>query len=226
MIALQKTQKLWPQLLDFVTKIGTSQLIRRQIANELNFSCKMDSHLLFCTLDTLNRGLINDVEAHYNRPESKPYPGNPLLPNLSDFLETAGINNPITKIYITTEPLEGLPCLLFLFVLAQVMRLEWSPALNTMVSTAKNGNLDGAPLVVGVITILKQFHSSHTHTFLGYLGQYVRSNISASGDKATALPASVSKVLLFLEEFCKFNSMSRKAIDAIVPSYIFDRFAH
>lgn len=226
MIALQKTQKLWPQLLDFVTKIGTSQLIRRQIANELNFSCKMDSHLLFCTLDTLNRGLINDVEAHYNRPESKPYPGNPLLPDLSNFLETAGINNPITKIYITTEPLEGLPCLLFLFVLSQVMKLEWNPVLNTMVSTAKSGNLDGAPLVVGVITILKQFHSSHTHTFLGYLGQYVRSNISANGDKAAALPQSVSKVLLFLEEFCKFNSMSRKAIDAIVPSYIFDRFAH
>ena len=128
----------------------------------------------------------------------------------------------------------------------------------------------GAPLVVGVITILKQFHSSHTHTFLGYLGQYVRSNISAGADKATELPPAVCKVgapleprkkpptrdaptpitprdvgahdtrhatgthaltpppcpqvLAFLEEYCKFSGTSRKAIDAIVPSYIFDRF--
>jgi WASH complex subunit strumpellin len=35
-VAQTKTQKLWPIFLEFVTKIGQSQLIRRQIANELN----------------------------------------------------------------------------------------------------------------------------------------------------------------------------------------------
>jgi hypothetical protein len=37
-VAQTKTQKLWPVFLEFVTKIGQSQLIRRQIANELNVS--------------------------------------------------------------------------------------------------------------------------------------------------------------------------------------------
>merc|ERR1740130_381774 len=99
MIAQQKTHKLWPQFLAFVTRIGQYQLIRRQIANELNFSCKMESQTLFNTLDTVNKALISDVEAHYNRPDSKPYPGKELLHNVSEYLETSGISNPITKIY-------------------------------------------------------------------------------------------------------------------------------
>lgn len=58
---------------------------------------------------------------------------------------------------------------------------------------------------------------------------------------APAIPQPVTSVLLFLEEFCRFSSISRKAIDvrlcmfgmvlisqiqAFVPSYIFDRFEH
>jgi len=227
-IAQKKTQNLWLPFLGLVTKIGQAQLIRRQISNELNFSCQMDSKILYCTLDAMNKALLRDVEAHYNTPDSKPYPGSSILPDISKYLETAGINNPITKIYITTEPLEGLPCLMFLFVLSQVMKLEWSSTANTLVAVQKGAQLDGAPFVVGVITIMKQFHSSHTHTFLGYLGQYVRSSISSTeavGREVKITPI-VSKVLLFLEEFCKFGAVSRKAIDSIVPSYIFDRFHH
>ena len=49
----------------------------------------------------------------------------------------------------------------------KVMKLEWNAQANTLVAVQKGGVIDGAPFVVGVITILKQFHSSHTHTFLG-----------------------------------------------------------
>lgn len=224
-VAQSKTQKLWPVFLEFVTKIGQAQLIRRQIANELNFSCKLDSKILSCTLEAMNSALINDVSAHYSRPDSKPYPGNPVLPDISQYLETAGINDPLTKIYITSEPLEGIAVLMFLFVLAQTEKLTWSSQMSTLTSSDKKAPLDGAPLVMGVITILRQFHSSHTHTFLAYLGQYVRANIkSSSSSKGSAIPANVTKVLLFLEEFCRFSYTSRKAVDAIVPSYIFDRF--
>ena len=144
------------------------------------------------------------------RPNEKPYPGNPLLPDVSRYLETAGINSPITKIYITTDALEGLPCLMFLFVLAQLQHLSWSRKLSTLMCNNKNQPLDGAPLVVGVITLLKQFHSSHTHTFLAYCGQYVRAMISAQAAAAASgisggkgIPPHCVTVLLFLEEFCK-----------------------
>ena len=40
--------------------------------------------------------------------------------------------------------------------------------------------LDGAPFVVGIITLLKQFHSENTDQFLALLGQYVRSLVEAN----------------------------------------------
>lgn len=59
-------------------------------------------------------------------PDTSPLPSNPLLPDISSYLETSGINNPITKIYITSEPLDGLPLLLFLFILTQLQNLTWN----------------------------------------------------------------------------------------------------
>jgi WASH complex subunit strumpellin len=153
----------------------------------------------------------------------------------------AGINNPLTKIYITSEPLEHFPLVLFFFVLQYASKLGYNARTSTLENKDKSLPLDGAPLVVGVITLLKQFHSLHTHTFLAYLGQYVRAHVSASPAGAAgggvaptaagaagkvALTPEVTSVLLFLEDYCRFSHTSRHAVDAFIPSYIFDRFAH
>lgn len=44
-------------------------------------------------------------------------------------------------------------------------------------------SVDAIPFVVGIITLLKQFHSLYTQQFLAYLGQYVRGliNITIGG---------------------------------------------
>jgi WASH complex subunit strumpellin len=89
-LAENKMSKLVPLFLDLITKIGQMQLIRRQVANELNFSAKLDSKILSSTLESMNMALTNDVRAHYAAPDTKPYPGNPILPDISDYLETAG----------------------------------------------------------------------------------------------------------------------------------------
>ena len=47
----------------------------------------------------------------------------------------------------------------------------------------------------------------------------------SAGDKPAVTPEVVS-VLLFLEDYCRFSHTSRHAVDAFIPSYIFDRFAH
>ena len=64
------------------------------------FSCQLDSNLLFCALNTANRSTIADVRAHYARPDSTPMPDedSPYLPDLAQFLESAGINHPFTKV--------------------------------------------------------------------------------------------------------------------------------
>lgn len=74
--------------------------------------------------------------------------------------------------------------------------------------------------------MLKQCHSSHTHTFLAYLGQYVRAEVGNQDSKTLEIPLLVRNVLLFLEEFVRFSRISRAVVDAVVPSYLFDRFRH
>ena len=45
----------------------------------------------------------------------------------------------------------------------------------TMVARRPTDQIDSVPFVVGMITVLKQFHSEYTEQFLARCGQYVRS---------------------------------------------------
>lgn len=89
-VATTRMSKLVPLFLELVCRLGQLQLIRRQVANELNFSAKLESKILCSALETMNLALTNDVKAHYTNPEEKPYPGNPCLPDIAEYLETAG----------------------------------------------------------------------------------------------------------------------------------------
>eukprot|EP01133_Synstelium_polycarpum_P011225 gene11225-13087_t len=231
-VALEKTKALCPIFIDVLTKIGQIQLIRRQISNQLNFHCKIDSNMLYCALDAMNTSLINDIQAHFQRPENSPYPGedNTLLFDLTQYLDTAGINDPYTKIYITTMPLEAFPCLLFLFVLSQVTKFQYNAKLCVMVSKKAKNSYDWTPFIVGVITILKQFHSLHTQKFLAFLGQYIRCQLNTAlanpkDNKDDDYPEEVVGLLRFLEDFCKYSHTPRKIVEGYVPAYIFDYFA-
>ena len=227
--AQQRCARLWPILLEATMSVGHAQLARRQIAHELNFSCKLESNQMYCALDVMNKALISDVRAHYTNPDTMPYPAddNELLPTLSNYLEASGINHPSTKIYITTEPLDNIPLIMFLFVTAQFPRFKYETNVGGLVCRAKGDPLDGAPFALGIISILKQFHSEYTDKFLGYLGQSVRSivNTSFSKDqKPSKLPLEVVNCLHFLEDFCKYSHLPRKQVYAHVPSFLFDCF--
>ena len=66
-------------------------------------------------------------------------------------------------------------------------------------------------LVIGALTLLKQYHSDFRNQFIAILSQYVRSSINNSSiQKATDLPAEPSRVLNFLEEFLDFNEIDRQ----------------
>ena len=53
----------------------------------------------------------------------------------------------------------------------------------TMVAKRPTDQIDSAPFVVGMITVLKQFHSEYTEQFLACCGQYVRSLIEVTASK-------------------------------------------
>jgi len=178
-----------------------------------------------------NKATLKDIQEHYLRPDLKPYPSedNPLLAELGDYLDTTGINDPFTKIYITTEPIENFACLMFLFVISQVNKFQYNDHLSILMHKKDKRSYDGTPFVVGLITLLKQFHSSNTQLFLAYLGQYIRAfvNVSLQRDaKLSDLPEEVTSVLLFLEQYLKLANCDPKQIESYVPAYIYSNFKH
>ena len=75
----------------------------------------------------------------------------------------------------------------------------------------KKEMIDGVPLVIGVLTLLKQFHVDYRNQFLALISQYVRSMVEQySLQKSNDLPVEIVNVLNFIEEFLYYSRMDRK----------------
>ncbi|XP_071964498.1 WASH complex subunit 5-like [Antedon mediterranea] len=224
---INKANKMWQPFIIMVLKVGQMQLLRRLIANDLKFTCKFDSNFLSNGLETMNKGLLKDVEAHYQDP-TLPYPKeeNPLMYELSSYLESAGFCQPLAKIYITTKRVPYLSLITFLFVTSQLPKLQYVKSVGSMIARQIKDPIDGPPFIAGTITLLKQFHSENTDQFLALLGQYVRSHVEAAAtvSKTPELPIEAVNVLAFLDDFVHYGSLPRKMVEAHVPAYIFDEF--
>ncbi|XP_057648101.1 WASH complex subunit 5 [Chionomys nivalis] len=223
--AITKTQKIWTTYLEAIMKVGQMQILRQQIANELNSSCRFDSRHLAAALDNLNKALLADIEAHYRDP-SLPYPkeDNTLLYEITAYLEAAGIHNPLNKIYITTKRLPYFPIVNFLFLIAQLPKLQYNKNLG-MVCRKPADPVDWPPLVLGLLTLLKQFHSRYTEQFLALTGQFIRSTMEqCTSQKMPEMPADAVGALLFLEDYVRYTKLPRRVAEAHVPNFIFDEF--
>jgi len=210
--------------LAWILRIGQAQLVRKSLRNELNFSCKLDSNLLHSALDAFNGALLNDIRAHY-QDRTKPYPGggNPVLSDLTKLLEATGINEPLTKIYLTCEKLTHLPLYLFAFLMRYLPKMTYDEQFGSLIRASYRDELDGAALVVGIVTILKQLHPSYTEQLLALLGQFVRSEVHTAfsgSSKPMSLPKNVLTVLSFLELFCQFSHCPRSTLEGHIPDYI------
>jgi hypothetical protein len=66
-------------------------------------------------------------------------------------------------------------------------------------------------LVIGTITLLKQYNPDYRNQFIAYLSQYVRSAISLSSQqKLSDLPVDPLKLVAFLEEMIDFSNLDRE----------------
>ncbi len=111
-------------LLKIVRKVGQGQLLRRQIANLVQFGCQLDAHLLYQAVDTYNRALLGEMHKSYTD-SSDPFQSEKTsaLCEMIGLVESCGLDNPIHKIYLTSQPLEGLPVLLFMFLLTYLPKV-------------------------------------------------------------------------------------------------------
>lgn len=74
---------------------------------------------------------MSDIEQHYQDP-SLPYPkeDNPLMYELTAYLESAGFHDPLAKIYITTKRLPHFSLFNSLFVLSHLPKLVYSKSIS------------------------------------------------------------------------------------------------
>ena len=110
--------------LDIILRIGQMQLLRTKICYELNNAAKFDSKQLLHALNTFNKALMSEINAHFEDPTC-PYPDeeNPLLYELNPYLECIGISEPLKKIYISTNKSEAMPLFLSSLIISQLPKL-------------------------------------------------------------------------------------------------------
>ena len=67
-------------------------------------------------------------------------------------------------------------------------------------------------LVIGAITLLRQFKSEYRNEFIAFLAQYVRSAIllMVNQKSANELPVEPAKVISFLESFVEYSRLDKK----------------
>jgi len=256
-LGTRQLERLMGPLLKALLKVGQAQLLRRQLGRELHLAARLDANLLYQAAHTLDRAVLNDLQAGSSDlggdgPKDAPAETSQLLQQLNKLLEAAGLSDPLSKIYVVTEPVVGLPVLLLLLVHTYVPRLVWDDAWATLVRAKPNYGLDGMPLAVGVTTLLKQFHPAYTRQLLQLLGQLVRTTAApalgpkrqaelrsgkaaaASREKAgtrsggpekqtgVQLPAQCVSTMRFIEMLCRAGNIPRSAVSEFIPAYLFD----
>eukprot|EP00042_Codosiga_hollandica_P055847 m.790919 g.790919 ORF g.790919 m.790919 type:complete len:340 (-) comp59208_c1_seq1:436-1455(-) len=226
---MSKLPKQWALISEFITEVGQLQLIRRLIANELRTACEFDSKMLFGALSSFNETIISDVEAHYADP-TLPYPGGDegkLFVSTTEFSETAGLHDPMGKIYVITQKSDKIALVMFLFTLTQLARLKYEKNVSSFITRKQDDGIDGVPVVNGLVTLMKQYHPTHMHQYLGFLSQYIRSSIGRPEDRpkvGLVLSAEAMQALAFLDELAAYSKIERTVIQSYIPSYVFDEY--
>ncbi|KAK3865433.1 hypothetical protein Pcinc_028961 [Petrolisthes cinctipes] len=221
---IQRTNKLTMQVVERIMKVGQMQILRLHAANRLNSSCRFDAKYLAAALQTMNNSLMADVKQHYADP-TRPYPDEDgtLTSELSVLLEWCGMTQPLDRIYITTSSLKSLSLILLLTVIAQISKIHYTKSIGGLMSIRGSEGVDGEPLVVGLVTVLRQYHQDHTLHFLQLLAQYITSytaHTATSGSKTGDFPHEATTGLGLLHEVARELSVPLKTLSLFVPQHI------
>ncbi|KAK7066277.1 hypothetical protein SK128_025439 [Halocaridina rubra] len=221
---VQRVGKLSGSVVDRIMKVGQMQILRLHAAKRLNSSCKFDAKYLATALSAMNQSLMSDVKRHYTDP-TRAYPDEDgeLTCELSVFLEWCGMTQPLDRIYITTCPLLCLSLVLLLTVIAQIPKVHYSKSLGCLTGIRGTEGIDGELMIVGITTILRQFHQDHTIRFVQLMSQYVSSyaaHTALSSAKTIDLPHESLTGLAILKEVAKKMAISEKTLSLYLPLHL------
>lgn len=230
-------------LLSELVTIGKLQLLRRSITKQIHFMSKVECSQYESCLSTLNTTVLNNLQeiktnanAAYAQAAEEGQGATLsekeiseklklMLSNLTVALETVGIVNPLNKCYYLTRPLEKMSLFMALFSISALTQLQFDQTLLTfrkleMKKEQFNVQLDGPHLIVGILTMFKQFHSSHYKTYLSHLAHYFKLQVQTY--KGLQMPPDATNVLLWLDEIIKFDNEMREVVGQELGGFVFD----
>lgn len=104
--------------------------------------------------------------------QSKKLPPTSLLCELNKYLEYAGLYNPIHKVYVIEKSAHHYAILLFILLLTYLPKFQYCKNVSCLTTKKLSDGIDGNPLIIGIITVLKQLHSDVMVMFVDLVLQY------------------------------------------------------
>lgn len=89
-----------------LVSVGHAQLLRRALAHELRFTCRLDSSFLSGAVEAVNDALLLDIRRHYYKPDEHALPSeaNPLLAATAQYCDAVGLSDPLASVYLQVDP--------------------------------------------------------------------------------------------------------------------------
>jgi WASH complex subunit strumpellin len=220
----KKAEMLMLPMLTCFRRIGQAQMLRRMIRFQLERCSRADAKMLAQSVSTLNASVLSSDDPFEGSSGS-----DPLMKKYCDMSLAVGIGDPLQTVFMATDPLEGLPVLLLLFVITYVPKLSYNAMFGALSKTKSGYPIDGWPLIAGISTLLKQFHPSYAKSFLAYLGQFVRVSITAyferkQGKKEVVLrlKEDLRSTLVLVNQFCDISSIPKSELHEHIPQYMME----
>lgn len=116
--------------------------------------------------------MLLELKAHELDPQN-PAPGVDLLVEVNKYLEWAGIYNPYEKVYIETNTFRSISASLALLTIAQLPKWNYVKNVANLMGRKAAEHIDSVSFVVGILTVLRQFHVEVIHMYIDQMAQYV-----------------------------------------------------
>jgi len=152
-----------------------------------------------------------------------------MVEELSTIMTCLGEYDLKTSLLKSSQTLEGLPVLLLLFVISCMSKLEFDKDFSTLIRCKAEYPIDGWPLVVGVGTLLKQFHYSYTKSFLALISQYIKSLIKnktetkqLKTDDKNQLSIELKNTIIFVSQMGTIGCWSRSMLFEYIPQHLLE----
>lgn len=120
---------------------------------------------------SIYRSILNELE---NQETQQKFKDNKLLVDIKDYLMYTGSYEPLEQIFVLCKNSHNVALFFFLLIIAHITRLQFSLQTQSLIAKTPKDQMDGTPLLMGLITILQQYHKDVKIMLITYLCQYVK----------------------------------------------------